>query len=107
MLHCNAERCGHASYCAPLSCCCSHSTYACLQARSLLTAHEGFTSLLFTATAPILRPGFIFATLKQQGIPEDTVEQAKRMSLTADNHSAIFDVPSDCVEVDLASSLML
>lgn len=46
-----------------------------------------------------MRPGFIFATLKQQGIPEDTVEQAKRMSLTMDGHSAIFDVPSDDVEV--------
>ena len=72
-----------------------------LQARSLLTAHEGFTSLLFTHGTAIQRPGFVFATLKSRGIPEETVEQVKRMTMAADEHVAVFDVPSDNVQVSL------
>lgn len=72
-----------------------------MQARSLLTAHEGFTSLLFTHTAAMQRPGFVFGYLKSKGIPEDTVEQVKRMTMAADDSVAIFDVPSELVQVHL------
>ena len=76
----------------------AQQSYA-VQARSLLTAHEGFTSLLFTHTAAIQRPGFVFGFLKSRGIPEDTVEQVKRMTVAEDEHLALFDVPSDLVPV--------
>ena len=70
----------------------------CLQARSLLTAHEDFTTLLFKSPCEIQRPGFVFSTLKKH-LPDATVEEVKRMSLTADNCGAVFDVPSKLVKV--------
>lgn len=73
-------------------------TGSCAQARSLLTAHEDFTTLQFHAGQPIQRPGFVFTTLKRH-LSEENVEQIKRMSLTADGQSAIFDVPSELVQV--------
>ena len=76
---------------AQLSCCM-------LQARSLLTAHEDFTTLQFHAGTEIQRPGFVFSALKQR-LPEAKVEEIKRICLTVDQKSAIFDVPSQYVKV--------
>ena len=68
------------------------------QARSLLTAHEDFTTLQFHSDTEINRPGFVFTHLKRH-LPEEVVEEVKRLSLTADGKSAIFDVPSQHVKV--------
>lgn len=63
------------------------------QARSLLTAHEQFVTLQFHAPAEIQRPGYVFSSLKRH-LPDALVEEAKRMSLTADGRCAVFDVPA-------------
>ena len=76
-----------------LSVCCA------VQARSLLTAHEDFTTLMFTSPTEIQRPGLVFSFLKKHMPSEDTVEEVKRMSLTADGKSAVFDVPSKLAQV--------
>jgi ATP-dependent RNA helicase DDX21 len=68
-----------------------------VQARSLLTAHEDFTTLQFHAGVPIDRPGFVFSHLKRH-LADALVEEVKRMCLTADGASAIFDVPSEHVK---------
>ena len=69
-----------------------------VQARSLLTAHEDFTTLQFHSDAEISRPGYVFTHLKRH-LPDEVVEEVKRLSLTADGRSAIFDVPSQHVKV--------
>ena len=73
-----------------------------LQARSLLTAHEDFTTLMFTSPTEIQRPGLVFTFLKKYMPSEATVEEVKRMSLTADGKSAVFDVPSKLAQVRCA-----
>ena len=73
--------------------------YVAVQARSLLTAHEDFTTLMFTSPTEIQRPGLVFSFLKKHMPSEDTVEEVKRMSLTADGKSAVFDVPSKLAQV--------
>ena len=70
-----------------------------VQARSLLTAHEDFTTLMFTNPAEIQRPGLVFSFLKKYMPSEATVEEVKRMSLTADGKSAVFDVPTKLAQV--------
>ena len=74
------------------------SQLLCMQARSLLTAHEDFTTLHFHAGTEIQRPGFVFSALKQR-LPDAKVEEIKRICLTVDQKSAIFDVPSEHVKV--------
>jgi hypothetical protein len=69
-----------------------------LQARSLLTAHEDFTTLQFHVGTEVQRPGFVFSALKQR-LTEAKVEEIKRICLTVDQKSAIFDVPSQYVKV--------
>lgn len=69
-----------------------------MQARSLLTAHEDFTTLQFHAGTEIQRPGFVFSALKQR-LDDAKVEEIKRICLTVDQKSAIFDVPSGYVKV--------
>ena len=69
-----------------------------MQARSLLTAHEDFTTLQFHAPTEIQRPGYVFSCLKRH-LPDALVEEIKRLAMTADGTSAIFDVPSQHVEV--------
>jgi ATP-dependent RNA helicase DDX21 len=68
------------------------------QARSLLTAHEGFVTLHFSAPGTTIdRPGFVFSTLRRW-LPDATVEEVKRLTLTADGAGAVFDVPADLVD---------
>ena len=69
-----------------------------LQARSLLSGDEGFTTLQFTSPTEILRPSFVYVFLKRY-IPEEQVEQIRRISLTADGSSALFDVPAQAAKV--------
>ena len=80
----------------PLTCTCFWVPNT--QARSLLTAHEDFTTLQFHSNVAIDRPGFVFNHLKRH-LPDALVEEVKRMCLTADGKSAIFDVPSQNVKV--------
>ncbi|KAK9857176.1 hypothetical protein WJX84_009545 [Apatococcus fuscideae] len=68
-----------------------------LKARSLLTAHEDYTTLLFRNDGQIFKPGFVFNHLRQC-LPEDQVEAVRRMTLTLDGTGAVFDVPSETVE---------
>ena len=65
----------------------------CLQARSLLTSHEDFTTLMFHNSQEILKPGFVWAHLKRH-LPEAVVEEVQRLTLTKDDMAAVFDVPS-------------
>ena len=78
-----------------------------VQARSLLTAHEDFTTLMFTSPTEIQRPGLVFSFLKKYMPSEDTVEEVKRMSLTSDGRSAVFDVPSKLAQVGCQSESAL
>ena len=50
----------------PAAAVCQNECSLCLQARSLLTAHEDFTTLQFHAGVEIQRPGFVFSALKQR-----------------------------------------
>jgi len=70
-----------------------------------LTAHEDFTTLMFTSPTEIQRPGLVFSFLKKHMPSEDTVEEVKRMSLTADGKSAVFDVPSKLAQVACSSCI--
>lgn len=76
-----------------------------MAARSLLTAHEGFVTLhLIAGAAPgkgaggvegaatVQRPGFAWAVLRRW-LPDNKVEEIKRLTLTADGRGAVFDVP--------------
>ena len=68
------------------------------QARSLLTAHEDYTTLMFRNDSQIFKPGFVFNHLRQC-VSEDQVEAVRRMTLTLDGTGAVFDVPSETVQV--------
>lgn len=76
-----------------------------MAARSLLTAHEGFVTLhLIAGASPgkgaggvegattVQRPGFAWAVLRRW-LPDNRVEEIKRLTLTADGRGAVFDVP--------------
>lgn len=54
---------------------------------------------MFTNSAEIQRPGLVFSFLKKYMPSEATVEEVKRMSLTADGKSAVFDVPTKLAQV--------
>ena len=54
---------------------------------------------MFTSPTEIQRPGLVFSFLKKHMPSEDTVEEVKRMSLTADGKSAVFDVPTKLAQV--------
>ena len=50
----------------------------CVQARSLLTAHEDFTTLKFCSGGAALdRPGFVFGFLRRQGLADADVEEVR------------------------------
>ena len=50
-----------------------------VQARSLLTAHEDFTTLQFCSGGAALdRPGFVFGFLRRRGLPDADVEEVRR-----------------------------
>jgi GUCT (NUC152) domain len=68
------------------------------QARSLLTAHEDYTTLEYRHPTEIQKPGLVYAYLHQK-LPQDSVERVARLALTKDCHGAVFDVPSELVKV--------
>ena len=69
-----------------------------LQARSLLTSHEDYTTLMYHSGSEIQKPGAVFAFLKRS-LPDGVVEEVQRMTLTTDGRCAVFDVPSKRVQV--------
>eukprot|EP00879_Flechtneria_rotunda_P025476 GHRR01027075.1.p1 GENE.GHRR01027075.1~~GHRR01027075.1.p1 ORF type:complete len:253 (+),score=96.28 GHRR01027075.1:171-929(+) len=72
-----------------------------MKARSLLTAHDGFTTLLFKAEWEVQKPGYVFSFLRRR-LPEELVEEVRRMTLTKDGCGAVFDIPSQHVQEFLA-----
>lgn len=76
--------------------------YKSLSDRSLLSSHSGATTLSFRTSADIKSPGYVWNILKRH-LDNDTVENVRRMSITADRNGAIFDVPSELVETFLAA----
>ncbi len=57
-----------------------------IRSRSLLTAHEDFTTLQFVGDVELDRPGFVFGFLRRKGVPETTVEEV-RLSLSLAFHA--------------------
>lgn len=70
-----------------------------MKPRSLLTAHEEYTTLHFTSPQVIEKPGYVFGFLRRRLPDENTVEEVKRMTLTADGMGAVFDVPTNLKDV--------
>ncbi|GBF99463.1 DEAD-box ATP-dependent RNA helicase [Raphidocelis subcapitata] len=68
-----------------------------MRARSLLTAHEGVTTLLYRQGSREIRPGYVYNFLRRH-LDEQTVEEVRRVTLTEDEKGAVFDVPSQHVE---------
>ncbi|CAD7703689.1 unnamed protein product [Ostreobium quekettii] len=75
---------------AALACMAGHSSE--FQGRSLLTAHKDLSTLMLTHTGEIRSPGFIFSVLHRIVQNEEAVNAIQGMTLTADGHSAVFDV---------------
>lgn len=64
-----------------------------LKPRSLLTAQEDFVTLQLVSPSEVTKPGFVYGFLRRHIQDEATVEEVKRMTLTADGKGAVFDVP--------------
>eukprot|EP01045_Picozoa_sp_COSAG04_P032383 COSAG04_NODE_6330_length_1356_cov_1.334129_1_plen_239_part_10 len=63
-------------------------------ARSLISAMEGFTTIQFSSARQIHSLGFVWIHLKNI-FPERWVAECKGMTLCTDDHSVVFDVPSE------------
>ena len=72
-----------------------------LKARSLLTSHEDYTTLMYHTGSEIQKPGAVFAFLKRS-LPDGVVEEVQRMTLTTDGRCAVFDVPSKRAQVAIS-----
>ncbi|RMZ55935.1 hypothetical protein APUTEX25_004359 [Auxenochlorella protothecoides] len=71
--------------------------YTALRPRSLITAHEDYTTLRLAAAFPVDKPGQVFGVLRK-ALPEASVEEVKSMTLTSDGKGAVFDVPAALVQ---------
>ncbi|KAL4859742.1 DEAD-box ATP-dependent RNA helicase 7 [Chlorella vulgaris] len=65
-----------------------------MKPRSLLTAHEDYTTLQFVSPYTVEKGGQVFGFLRKHIHDEDTVEEVKRVTITADGMGAVFDVPT-------------
>ena len=70
-----------------------------IKPRSLLTAHEDFVTLQFICPHEVDKPGFVFSFLRRLLPDEDTVNEAKRMTLTTDGKGAVFDIPHNLTDL--------
>lgn len=68
-----------------------------LKRRSLLTSHDDATTLMLKANTKMYSPTYAFNCLRKY-LPEETVNEVRRMNLTTDCTGAVFDVPSRSVE---------
>ncbi|KAG2482998.1 hypothetical protein HYH03_018123 [Edaphochlamys debaryana] len=68
-----------------------------MKARSLLTAHDDCTTLMFTSEDHTIdSPGSVWGHLRKTcRLDESLLDQVKRMTVTADSKGAVFDVPSE------------
>ncbi|XP_068634454.1 DEAD-box ATP-dependent RNA helicase 7-like [Aristolochia californica] len=69
--------------------------------RSLLTSLENYVTLLLQLGRNIYSPSFAFSVLRRF-MPEEKIEGIKGLSLTADGTGAVFDVPSEDLDLFLA-----
>ncbi|KXS17499.1 DEAD-domain-containing protein [Gonapodya prolifera JEL478] len=69
-----------------------------LPSRSLLTAQEGWRTLLFTTSQPIRHAGFVKALIKRE-FPDLTWEDTKGYRMTTDSCGVVVDVNSEKVVV--------
>ncbi|GFR46710.1 hypothetical protein Agub_g8331 [Astrephomene gubernaculifera] len=71
--------------------------YKVMKARSLLTAHDDCTTLMFTCEDHTIEtPSAVWGHLRKTcRMDEDLLEQVKRLTVTADSKGAVFDVPSE------------
>eukprot|EP00898_Chlorokybus_atmophyticus_P002543 jgi/Chlat1/328/Chrsp1S00218 len=71
---------------------------------SLLSGHEDSTTLLFEADNTNVRtPTYVFSFLRRR-LPEDAVNEVRRMNLLASGNGAAFDVPNRLVPDFLAAA---
>jgi ATP-dependent RNA helicase DDX21 len=77
-----------------------------LPSRSLLTANEGWTTLLFRVDQPIRNVGYIRA-MAQKTFPDLTYEDTIGWRLTADCQGVIVDVKEDKVQAQEDGSLIV
>jgi len=74
-----------------------------LRQRSLLTSHSGQTTMIFKAgDVQIRTPTYVWNFLRQRMDESDL--QLRRLTLSEDNMSAVFDVPSELVDKFTAQS---
>ena len=72
-----------------------------LKRRSLLTSHDDATTLMLKANTSMHSPSYAFSCLRKY-LPEEIVNEARRINLTVDGKGAVFDVPSRSVEQFIA-----
>ena len=75
-----------------------------LPSRSLLTANEGFITLLFSVEYPIRNVGYI-KSMTQKTFPALTYEDTIGWRLTADSQGVIVDVKEDKIKVNEDGSM--
>jgi ATP-dependent RNA helicase DDX21 len=68
-----------------------------LKRRSLLTSHDDATTLMLKANTSMYSPTYAFNCLRKY-LPEESVNEVRRMNLTVDGTGAVFDIPSRSVE---------
>eukprot|EP01025_Chloroclados_australasicus_P010569 TRINITY_DN1433_c0_g2_i1.p1 TRINITY_DN1433_c0_g2~~TRINITY_DN1433_c0_g2_i1.p1 ORF type:complete len:674 (+),score=97.19 TRINITY_DN1433_c0_g2_i1:44-2065(+) len=68
-----------------------------VKTRSLLAGYEDCQTLEFRSAWQFERAGFVYNFLRKY-LPEQLVEEVRRMTLTEDNWGAVFDVPVEKVD---------
>ena len=65
---------------------------------SLMSGHEDCVTMQFSTSAGTIRtPSYVWSWLKRM-LPEDTVNEVRRVTLSADNSCALFDMGADHVQ---------
>jgi ATP-dependent RNA helicase DDX21 len=72
-----------------------------IKRRSLLTSHDDATTLMLKANTSMYSPTYAFNCLRKY-LPEETINEVRRMNLTVDGMGAVFDVPSRTVDEFIA-----
>ncbi|XP_056161619.1 DEAD-box ATP-dependent RNA helicase 7-like [Syzygium oleosum] len=75
--------------------------YSEIKSRSLLSSLENHVTLLLETGRPIYTPSYAFGVLRRF-LPEEKVESAKDLTLTADGNGVVFDVAAEDLDTFLA-----
>ncbi|KAL4188099.1 hypothetical protein AMTRI_Chr09g42400 [Amborella trichopoda] len=75
--------------------------YTEIKRRSLLTCQDNFTTVHLQTGRVMYTPSFAFSVLRRF-MPEEKLSAIKGLSLTADGQGAVFDVPSEDLDMFLA-----